>query len=175
MASEVVGNYYHAKHGLDYRALRYPAVISSEKFEAGGSLSYPQELFYAVGYEGKKEYEIYLRPDSTRPIIHIEDTLIATRDLMFADGERLTRRCYNVNGYAACPRDFVEWLEKKLKEEGRPAVKVTYKSEERRQKIVDSWANYVDDGPARRDWGWRVERSFESLCEELWARAKEGF
>lgn len=32
VAGEVVGNYYRSKHGLDYRALRYPAIISSEKF-----------------------------------------------------------------------------------------------------------------------------------------------
>lgn len=50
VASEVVGNYYRSKHGLDYRSLRYPAIISSEKFEAGGSLSYPQELFYGVNF-----------------------------------------------------------------------------------------------------------------------------
>lgn len=75
VASEVVGNYYRSKHGLDYRSLRYPAIISSEKFQAGGSLSYPQELFYGVNYEGKSEYEIYLLPDTTGPIMHIDDVV----------------------------------------------------------------------------------------------------
>jgi nucleoside-diphosphate-sugar epimerase len=37
---ENIGTYYQRKYGVDFRAIRYPGVISSEKYEFNGTTDY---------------------------------------------------------------------------------------------------------------------------------------
>jgi len=38
--NEMMGDYYHRKFGVDFRGIRYPGVISSEKYEFNGTACY---------------------------------------------------------------------------------------------------------------------------------------
>jgi threonine 3-dehydrogenase len=38
--NENLGRYYFQKFGMDFRCLRYPGVVSSEKYDAKGTVSY---------------------------------------------------------------------------------------------------------------------------------------
>ncbi len=46
-----------------------------------------------------------------------------------------------------------------------PKAEITFEPDMKRQAIVDTWPLDVDDGPARREWGWLpdydVKRSFD--------------
>ncbi len=33
----------------------------------------------------------------------------------------------------------------------------------------------MDDSKAREDWGWKLGRSFEELCDELYEKSKRGY
>jgi threonine 3-dehydrogenase len=41
-----------------------------------------------------------------------------------------------------------------------PAAKISYAVDTKRQGIVDSWPEDVDDGAARRDWGFAPKYDF---------------
>jgi nucleoside-diphosphate-sugar epimerase len=45
---ENLGSYYHKKFGTDFRCLRYPAVVSSEKYAFTGNTSYLTAMFYGA-------------------------------------------------------------------------------------------------------------------------------
>ena len=47
--------------------------------------------------------------------MHIEDVVEGTKKFIFVEKERLKRTSYNMNGYAASPRMFEEYLQKKRK------------------------------------------------------------
>ena len=47
-----------------------------------------------------------------------------------------------------------------------PSAQISYKVDEKRQGIVDSWPEDVDDSAARRDWGFSPKYDFTSACRE---------
>ena len=55
--NELLGEYNFQKYGLDYRSLRYPGVMSAEKFESHGTTDYSSEIFHAA-----REGESYVCP-----------------------------------------------------------------------------------------------------------------
>jgi len=47
-----------------------------------------------------------------------------------------------------------------------PQARITYKIDEKRQGIVDSWPADVDDSAARRDWGFAPAFDFDSAFQQ---------
>ena len=47
-----------------------------------------------------------------------------------------------------------------------PNAQITYKIDQKRQGIVDSWPADVDDSAARADWGFAPEYDFERAFRE---------
>jgi hypothetical protein len=47
-----------------------------------------------------------------------------------------------------------------------PGAAITWKTDEKRQGIVDSWPEDVDDSAARRDWGFAPAYDFRRAFDE---------
>jgi threonine 3-dehydrogenase len=50
--------------------------------------------------------------------------------------------------------------------EAFPRASITWQVDAKRQRIVDSWPADVDDGAARRDWGFAPRYDFERAFAE---------
>mmetsp|Transcript_5804 Transcript_5804/g.9277 ORF Transcript_5804/g.9277 Transcript_5804/m.9277 type:complete len:81 (-) Transcript_5804:761-1003(-) len=59
--NELLGQYYNDKFGVDFRSLRYPGVISSEKFAFNGTTDYSTEIFFHA--LEKNSYECWLKEE----------------------------------------------------------------------------------------------------------------
>ena len=158
LACEHLGRYY-ARHyrqltsrstpsGVDFRAIRFPGLISAFTIPSGGTSDYASEMIHAAARD--EAYACFVRADTRIPFMAMPDAVDALLALRLAPAASLTSPVYNVQGFSATAEELA----------GRtyaafPGARITFAPDPRRQTIVDSWPSDVDDGRARRDWGFR--------------------
>lgn len=91
--TELLGLYYKEKHGVDFRSLRYPQVISNSPPGGGSGDCFVEIYFEAVK---KKFYKSFLKADHRLPLIYIDDLIEGTIKFIEADQSKLTDVVYNV-------------------------------------------------------------------------------
>ena len=153
MFGEQLGSYYSRKFGLDYRGLRYPAVISSEKFDFSGSACYSTEIFFEALAKG--EYKCWLSPKTTVPYLYIDDAVLSTLMLIKADKGRLSRTNYQVAGLSFPAEEWCKAVQKLI-----PGLKITYEPDFR-DAIAHSWTDSLDDSDLQKDIGWKYNYTVE--------------
>ncbi len=163
--TELLGEYYHAKFGVDFRSLRYPGVISSKAMPGGGTTDYAVEIYHEALERG--EYTCFLREDSALPMIYMPDLLKATVDLMEAEDSKLTRRVYNLGALSFTPKSVEESIKKFI-----PNFKMNY-NVDFRQEIADTWPRKLDDTEATKDWGWKPEYSLDDMSKDMLEELKK--
>ena len=81
--------------------------------------------------------------------------------LAAAPRDRLSRTTYNVSAFSRSADDIREAVVAAF-----PRAQITYKIDEKRQGIVDSWPADVDDSAARIDWGFGPAYDFYRAFRE---------
>jgi nucleoside-diphosphate-sugar epimerase len=167
VSGELLCQYYHNKWGVDVRSVRYPGVISWKTPPGGGTSDYAVAIFYEGIQKGK--YECFVGPETTIPMIYINDAIDATVRIMEAPLDKLSiHTSYNIAGISFTVKELAEEINKHIK------VNVTYKPDFR-QAIADSWPRSLDDSQANKDWNWKhsidltkmVSIMIENLQREL--------
>jgi nucleoside-diphosphate-sugar epimerase len=161
-AGENWAAYYHQRWGVDVRSLRYPGVIGHQSLPGGGTTDYAVEIFHALLQHG--HYHCYLAPDQSLPMIHMDDAIRATLELMTAPAERIRRRHgYNLQGLSFSPAELVAEIERQCGPQ-----RVAY-APDARQQIAQSWPAALDDALARADWGWQPQVDLPTLVRSMWS------
>ena len=142
---------------LDFRALRFPGLISAFTIPSGGTSDYgPEMLHHAAKGE---PYASFVREDTCIPFMSMPDAVTALLNLAAAPASALSRRVYNVTSFSLTALEFRDMVLRFF-----PQAQITFKPDLKRQGIVDSWPAGLNDNDARRDWGWKpvydLERSF---------------
>jgi nucleoside-diphosphate-sugar epimerase len=162
VAGERLCEYYFRRFGVDVRSIRYPGVLGSRTPPGGGTTDYAIEMFQAA--KRGEPYRCFLGPDTRLPMIGMPDVLRATVELMEADAARLgVHSSYNLAASSFTPAELHAAILRFA-----PGFEVTY-APDFRQAIADSWPRSIDDGEARRDWGWRPRFDFDRLVAHMWA------
>ncbi len=138
---------------LDFRAVRFPGLISALTVPSGGTSDYASEMIHAAARG--EPYECFVRPDTRIPFMAMPDGVDALLTLAAADRSQLTRTAYNLRAFNPSAEEIsVEVLR------AFPHARITWKNDLKRQGIVDSWPEDVDDSAARRDWGFAPKYDF---------------
>ena len=156
--NENAGAYYKSKFGVDFRSLRYPGVISSEKFAFNGTTDYSTEIFFDGLEHGS--YTCPLKADSALPMIYIDDCIDATVQYLSADPANLNRTVYNLDCISLVTGDFCADVQRLI-----PDLEVEYKPDFR-QEIADSWPRSLD-GSECKEWGWSYDVSSFELANKI--------
>ena len=152
--------WYHHKHGVDVRSLRYPGLISWKTAPGGGTTDYAVEIFHAALREGR--YTSFLREETALPMMYMPDAIRATMELMEAPAEQLTiRHSYNLAGVSFTPAQIAQAIVQHV-----PNFKLKCEPDFR-QAIADSWPGSIDDSTAQRDWGWLLGYGLDAMVEDM--------
>lgn len=143
---------------LDFRALRFPGLISAYTVPTGGTSDYAPEMLHAAA--AGKPYACFVREDTRIPFMAMPDAVAALLRLEAAPRESLSRKVYNVGSFNPSAFEVSERVRRAF-----PEARVTFEPDVKRQGIVDSWPVDVDDAAARQDWEWSpgydLDRAFD--------------
>ncbi len=144
---------------LDFRAIRFPGLISAFTVPSGGTSDYGPEMLHAAA-QGQP-YACFVRPDTKISFMAMPDAIKSMLMLMDAPRGKLTSNVYNVAAFAISADEFRQRAEKAF-----AGANITFEPNPRRQGIVDSWPEDVDDARARADWGWSPDYDVDRFFEE---------
>jgi len=166
---ERLGEYFATRYGqiteegpdrwVDFRALRFPGLISAFTVPTGGTSDYVPEMIHAAA-QGKP-YECFVRPDTRIPFMAMPDAVHALLMLAAAPETVLTQRVYNIGAFAPSAEDVAVRVQAAF-----PGADISYEPNTKRQAIVDSWCADVNDNAARKDWGWKAEYDINRAFDE---------
>jgi nucleoside-diphosphate-sugar epimerase len=144
---------------VDFRCVRFPGLISAMTTPSGGTSDYAPEMIHAAA-KGEP-YACFVRPDTRIPFMAMPDGVRALLDLASAPRERLTRTAYNLSAFNPSAQMIRDEVLRAF-----PDAEITWQNDIRRQGIVDSWPEDVDDSAARADWRFAPKYNFESAFRD---------
>jgi len=145
--------------GVDFRAIRFPGLISAVTMPTGGTSDFAPEMIHAAA-QGKP-YACFVAPEARIPFMAMPDGVKALVTLAAAPEERLTQRVYNVGAFSPTAAEIRARVLRAF-----PQADITFKPDKPRARIIDSWPADVDDTAARRDWGWQPDYDFARAFDE---------
>jgi threonine 3-dehydrogenase len=149
---EMIGSYFTARArkdgtpGLDFRAIRFPGLISADTLPSGGTSDYAPEMIHAAA-QGRP-YACFVAAHTRMPFMTMPDAVGSILRLDQAEADRLSTRVYNIGAFSPSAEEIKNAVLHHF-----PDARITFEPVAWRQAIVDTWPADVDDSRARRDWG----------------------
>jgi len=147
------------KDGVDFRSIRFPGLISAVTVPSGGTSDYAPEMLHAAAQA--KSYACFVREDARIPFMAMPDAINAMLKLENVSRGKLTQTVYNITSFSPSAGEIRDIVLREFK-----GADVTFKPDVKRQAIVDSWPEDIDDSAARRDWGLAPEYSLTRAFSE---------
>jgi len=154
VCNERLGEYYHRRFGLDFRAVRFPAIIGPGRAATAGWTAYTSVAIEASA----KGQPFTIRADweTTTDVVYVKDAAHSMIDLASAKASRLTRRYYNLHGHLITASELVEAIKRVI-----PEAQLTFAPDPVIVEGTKTMPRQLDDSMARRDWGWRPRYSLD--------------
>ena len=147
------------RSSVDFRALRFPGLISAVTTPTGGTSDYgPEMLHHAAQGE---HYSCFVRPDTCLPFMVMPDAIKSLLMIEAAPRAALTQLVYNVTSFSPSAQEIYNIVQTAF-----PSALMDFAPHLSRQVIVDSWPADIDDLAAHNDWGWQPEYALERAFHE---------
>lgn len=166
-AGELLCQYYFLKYNVDVRSVRYPGLLDYKTPPSQGTTEYAKWIFYHA--IEKDQYLCPLKPDTTLPMMYMNDAIEATVKIIEAPKKKITiRTSYNLAGFSFSPRQLADEIKKY-----QPSFKIQYQIDQKIQQIANSWPQSINDQKAKDDWGHKVKFDFHQTVKILYENIKK--
>ncbi len=157
--------YYHARYGLDVRAVRYPGIIGWQTQPGGGTTDYAIDIFHqCLQY---KKYTCFLDADRALPMMYMDDAIRATMEIMHAPIKQIQQRtAYNIASCSFTPKDIYHEIQAYFSEHKLGEIEIHYAPDFRDQ-IARHWPQIMNDSKARQDWGWLPAYDLKKMVADM--------
>jgi len=145
---EHLGKYYSNSTKLDFRAIRFPGIISSKTVPNAGTSDYIPEMLHAAA-KGEK-YSCFVRKDTQIPFMTMPDAISGIIKIMMTEKSNLKHDVYNIRSFAPTVEEFKEKILEYF-----PNTNINFTVDKKRQKMVDGWPMDTNDDAAKNEWGWK--------------------
>ena len=144
---------------VDFRAIRFPGLISAFTLPSGGTSDYGPEMLHAAAQD--KPYACFVREDTKISFMAMPDAIKSLMVLTEAPRESLSHVVYNIAAFSLTAGEF-----RKRAIAAFHGAQINFDPNPRRQGIVDSWPEDVDDTLARSEWGWKPDYDADRFFDE---------
>jgi len=171
VCSERLGEYYHRRYGVDFRAVRFLSILGPGRVAGSGWSAYTslviEECAKGNPYVLKVSQDLRLR------FIYVKDAALSLIKLGDAADSSLSTRCYNLDGFSASTEEIVDAVRRHV-----PGARISYEFDADYQRVMDTQYGNIqrrmDDSLARRDWGWQASYALDEAVRDFVAGVRQG-
>ncbi len=166
---EQLGRYYARHHrqlaadrtpsGIDFRAVRFPGLISAVTLPAGGTSDFAAEMVHAAARG--EHYDCFVDAEAKIPFMVMPDAIRAMTKLAASPKENLSLSVYNVGAFSLSAGEIRDHVLRAF-----PRASIAFVPDPPRNAIIDTWPADVDDSRAREEWGWQPEYDVDRAFRE---------
>ncbi len=164
--SELMGQFYRRKFGLDFRGVRYPSIVGPG-VKTPGVVQYTSWII-EESVKGNP-YTVYVSPETRTPVMYFKDAASCVIKLARAPRENIQMVNYLVAGVkpVATAQELADIVKSRI-----PGAKIEFKPDMELQKILDKLLHPLDDGIAEMEWGWKADYNQEKIVDDFIAEMK---
>ena len=159
VAVERLGVYFKTKHGLDFRCLRFPLVVSPFAPKAAVT-AYPSHAFKAA--LAGEPFVFPVSPEVGMSAIFFEDVIDGIVKFTLADRAAVRRHAYNLHAYFVSAEMVAEQVLKHV-----PTFQFSYQPVAAVEALMTAWPDVIADQSARDDWGWNPKFDFTKSATRM--------
>jgi len=159
VAVERLGVYYKQKHGLDFRCLRFPMVLSPFAPKTAVT-AYPSHAIKAA--MNSETFTFPVPAEIGVPTLFLDDVAASMVAILDAEQAALKEHAYNLHGYYFNGKMLTDWLGQQY-----PNFSFDHAPDETVANLLTNWPDVLDDTHARRDWGWKPKYDFEMTLHRM--------
>ena len=162
VAVERVGTYFALSRGLDFRSVRLPIVASP--FAPPAAVSAYASHVFAAAARGEP-FTFPVASEVAVSVIYVRDVTLGILKLVEVPEEPLTRRVYNLHGFAASAGDLAQAAAQRV-----PGFRYRFEPAKLPTRILSVQPSVYTDASAHRDWGWHPQFDLPATTDHLLAR-----
>ncbi|MEM8741363.1 MAG: NAD-dependent epimerase/dehydratase family protein [Pseudomonadota bacterium] len=163
---EHLGLFYRQKYGLDFRGIRYPAVVGPG-VETKGAVQYTS---WMIEKPARGEpFTVWVSPELRTPMMSIGEAARATVALADAPAEAIKTVTYLVDGMKPTPSaaELAAAVRERL-----PGAQIDFQPNRALEEKLRGLMRPIDDSRARAEWGWAPSDTPEMIVEGMLAQMR---